>query len=343
MELPLGANLLVFSIAAAVAWVAGVVSARSANVIAEHGTGQALIGSLFLGAIASLPALAMAIFAALLGSPSLAINTLLGGIGVSVVILAVADFAGGRKPLSSDITHPIVLLEAALVIIVLAILVAGVAVGDTPVLGVGLWSSALLVLYVISIPVIRRYQRRVAWAALDAAPSGAAPSSDVDAAATRRSLRRPIAVLAITSVVLLVAGFALASSADGLARQTGLGAGPVGLVLGGLATSLPELSSTISAVRLRQYEMAFSDAFGTNLFSVMLVFWVDLAYARGPVLNAVGTLSSLGALLGIVLTSIYVAGIVVRPRRSVLRMGWDSILVLVVAAVAFALFTWHLS
>lgn len=137
------------------------------------------------------------------------------------------------------------------------------------------------------------------------------------------------------SVVILVAGFFLARSGDAIAKQTGLGPSFIGFVLGGIATSLPELSSTISAVRLRQYEMAFADAFGTNLFSAMLIFFADLAYPGQPVLNETGRFSLFATLLGIALTAIYLAGIVVRPKHSILRMGLDSMLVLVIAVTGF--------
>jgi hypothetical protein len=54
-------------------------------------------------------------------------------------------------------------------------------------------------------------------------------------------------------------------------------------------------------VRLAQYEIASADAFGTNLFSVMLLFVADLAYAGGPILNEVDRFSLLATLLGILL------------------------------------------
>lgn len=59
----------------------------------------------------------------------------------------------------------------------------------------------------------------------------------------------------------MIGGFFLAVSGGAIGEQSGLGAGFVGMVLGGVATSLPELSTTIAAVRLKQYEMALGDAF----------------------------------------------------------------------------------
>jgi cation:H+ antiporter len=132
----------------------------------------------------------------------------------------------------------------------------------------------------------------------------------------------------VTSTAILAAGFALAGTGDALAQQTGLGASFVGMLLGGVATSLPEVTTTIAAVRLAQYEMAFADAFGTNLFSTMLLFVADLAYSGGPILNEVDRFSLFAMLLGILLTAVYLAGFVERRHKTVLRMGIDSVVVL---------------
>ena len=56
---------------------------------------------------------------------------------------------------------------------------------------------------------------------------------------------------------------------------------------------------------------------------------VDAVYAGGPVLNEVGRFSVVAALLGIIVTTLYIAGLVERRDRTILRMGVDSLFVLV--------------
>lgn len=87
---------------------------------------------------------------------------------------------------------------------------------------------------------------------------------------------------------VLVSGVVLAGTGEALAQQTKLGTSFVGMLLGGVATSLPEVTTTIAAVRLAQYEMAFADAFGTNLFSTMLLFVADLAERRHKTVLGMG-------------------------------------------------------
>jgi cation:H+ antiporter len=111
----------------------------------------------------------------------------------------------------------------------------------------------------------------------------------------------------------------------------------VGAVFLALSTSLPEISAVVAAVKLRRYEMAMSDIFGTGLFNVALVFVVDAVYGGPPVLNEVGRFSLLAAVTAAVLVCIYLAGLIERRDRTVARMGLDSLAVLLVYGGSLAI------
>jgi cation:H+ antiporter len=143
-------------------------------------------------------------------------------------------------------------------------------------------------------------------------------------------LKPVLAKLSFGAAAILVAGFLLSRTGDAIAGQTGLGQGFVGAVFMAMSTSLPEVSSVLSAMKLRRYEMAISDIFGTGLFNVTLVFVVDAVYRGGPVLNEVGQFSMLASLLASLLASIYLVGLIERRDRTIARMGIDSFAVLVV-------------
>jgi cation:H+ antiporter len=128
----------------------------------------------------------------------------------------------------------------------------------------------------------------------------------------------------LLSAIILAAGIALSQVADALAKQTGLGSGYIGLVLVGFATALPNLSSIVAAVRLERYEMAISDVFGANLFNLGLILLADAVFAGSPILNWAGRFEIIAALLGIVLTAIYLIGLLERGNRTIFGMGYDS-------------------
>lgn len=316
----------------------------TANVWQKSGTGSAVL----LGGLVSLPEMATTITASAIGNAPLAVNTLLGGIAAAMAMIAITDAAVGREPLDIDVIRPIVLFQGTLVILFLAVAAAGIIVGDVAFGGLGLWAYALLALYVLFVMLLKRYRKATPWVPKDKkAPSGgnaerrrdhlSSPEVKPDGKATTRggkgaahSTTQVAFHAGLAGVGILVAGFFLAVSGEAIGEQSGLGAGFAGMVLGGVATSLPELSTTISAVRLKQYEMAFADAFGANLFSVLLIFLADVFYSGGPVLNEVGRFSLFAILLGIVLTAIYLAGLIERRKAVVRRMGVDSLLVLLV-------------
>jgi cation:H+ antiporter len=333
---PLGINLAVAAAAAVGVWVAGTRLTREANVIAERtGAGQAFIGLLLLGTIVSLPELSTSVTASLLGNGTFAVNTLVGGISATMVALAVVDALVPDQPVSSDITHPVVLLQGALTVLFLVVAAAGMMVGDVPLLGAGAWSIALLVLYVLVVRLVEVYERHEPWVPTGETDStgkadeakrgevgGGAPGQD------RRPMSRIIMATAAWAVATLVAGMLLATAGTVVADQSGLGSGIVGMLLGGVATSLPEATTFYAAVRIRKFELAFGDAFGTNLFSTMAIAVADFAYPGGPVLPEAGRFGTFGILLGMALTAIYLAGCIERRNRSVLGMGVDSLLVL---------------
>jgi cation:H+ antiporter len=338
VALGLWPNFAIFVIAALVVWIAGTRLAWYAKAISDRtGAEQAFIGILLLGAVVSLPEMATTAAASVLGDARLAVNTLLGGIAVVMVIVAVTDMVTGPEPLSVDISRPIVLFQGILVTQFMLIAAAGIVAGDVLVGGVGVWTSALFAMYLLYIVLVKRYGSREPWVAKEPAAAEARPGP-VEIT-DRRPMTRIALLTLLASVAILVAGFLLAATGEVLGELTGLGSSFIGMALGGIATSLPEISTTVAAVRLRQYEMAFGDAFGTNLFSTMLLFVADVAYAGGPILNEVGAFSLFATLLGIFMTTVYLAGFVERSRRSMLRMGIDSVIVLLVyAAGMFMLF-----
>jgi cation:H+ antiporter len=146
-------------------------------------------------------------------------------------------------------------------------------------------------------------------------------------------VRTVAAVLAI-----LVCGVVLVRTAQAIADQSGLGSSFIGATLLAGTTSLPELSTTIMAVRLRAYTMAISNIFGSNLIMLALLMPADLLYREGTILSAMDRVATLGIISGIAVTTIYVVGLTVRSSRKVLGMGIDSLLVLIVYVLSAVFF-----
>ncbi len=145
-----------------------------------------------------------------------------------------------------------------------------------------------------------------------------------------KSLNAVVWAAAATGAVIIVAGYLLSRTADGIAEETGLGQSFVGLVLVAIATSLPEASTVFTATRAGLFTMAMSDIFGTNLFDLFFLFLIDISGGADAVMNSVGRFETFAALIAITVTAIFIIGLVERRDRTIFKMGYDAFGVLTV-------------
>lgn len=325
-------NLAIFAGSAGLVWAAGTkLTVYVDGISSRTGIGQAFLGMLLLGGITSLPEIATVTTASWVGNAPLAVNNLLGSASINIVLLAIADAAIGRDALTSVVAKPSTLLQGTLSMLLLTVVALAVTVGDVPLFGFGAWSLALFIACAAALWLSSGYENHPTWSVLgkDGQP---VRQEAQDEAKEQPALRSLLVKIAIAAALILAAGFLLSQTGDAIARQTGISGSLVGFVLVGFATSLPELSSILSAVRIKRYELAVGDIFGTNLFNVALIFLADLAYGGPPVLSETGTFEAVAAMLGVLLTGLFVIGLLERKDRTVFRMGYDALAVLLAFA-----------
>lgn len=93
-------------------------------------------------------------------------------------------------------------------------------------------------------------------------------------------------------------------------------------------------------MRIREYELAFSDILGTNISDILLLFIADIIFTQGLIMNRIQNFSIIGAVIGIAITSIFLMGIITKPRKHMANLGLDSIAVLLIYfAGLFLLYT----
>ncbi len=331
--LPIALNIGLFTAAGVIVWFAGSRLGRYADAFAEKTCiGRVAVVMILLGSVTSLPEITIATTSTLQGTPLLSITDVLGSAALNVVILAVADASFDRGALTSIQGSSRVMLQGVLGIIIMAMSIGAYVAGDVLFLGIGVWSWMMLLVYISSVVVITKARQEDAWQPRQADED----REKVHEEAEQWSLRRLGVLIALAAAGILVAGVTLAQTGAAIAEQSGLGLSFFGAVFLAITTSLPEVSITIALARRRQYEMAISGIFGTNIFNVTIIVLVDALHPGGPVLPEVGRPASVGALLGIVLTSIFLVGLIERRDRVFLRMGYDSIAVMLAYACGLA-------
>jgi cation:H+ antiporter len=332
---PLEANAAAFVLASAVVWVAGTRLAVYADVLAERtGWGHAYTGLVLLALTTDLPEIVTSIAAASSGEPGLAVNNLYGGVVANTAFLAIADASFGRGPLTFLTPSLRIVLQGLLVVALVSLTICGAIAGEpVAVGGVGLAAAGAFVLYLAFVRWASRVDPDDGWRPTDL-PDVLHPPA-LRPARGRPSSRVWLRFSAAAAAVL-VAGTALVGSASDLSVQTGLGAGLVGSTFLATATSLPELTTTLASVRIGAYAMAFGNVFGSNAVVVALLFVADVFDGGGPILRHAGASGLFVAAAGMGVTAVYLAGIVVRRRHTVARMGVDSLFVLLAYVATIA-------
>jgi cation:H+ antiporter len=143
------------------------------------------------------------------------------------------------------------------------------------------------------------------------------------------------AIFGVAALVTLVAGVALERSGDAVAGHIGLSGVLFGATVLAAATSLPEVSTGLTAVRNGDVQLAMSDIFGGNAFLPVL-FLVATLLSGKSVLPAAHDTDIYLTALGILLTLVYMAGLLFRPARRIAGVGVDSLIVLVLYALGVA-------
>ena len=341
----LSANIAVFLLAAGVVWIAGTrLVVYSDNLAERFGLTRVFIGLVFLATVTELPEIVTTLTAAIAGDAQLVLGNMFGGVTMQTAILAVVDLLLVRTALTSWPRKPTHALEAILLVILLNAILAISYLGELEAFwGIGLGAISLGLIYPLVIALLRRYDEQSPWLPVDV-PEGDKEIRSI--ASTKHLAHRAtgwvIVRIALFSVLILIAGFITANRAALIADQSGLGSTFVGIAFLAAATSLPELSTTIAAARLGAYTMAISNIFGSNLIMVALILPADFAYRGGPILAEADTVAQFSIVTGILVTAIYISGILIRRTPRIFGAGVDSILVL--AVYLFGLFgAYHLS
>jgi cation:H+ antiporter len=316
---------LTFVLTGAVIVVAGSRLSAYGDAIGERtGIGGLWVGSVLLAGATSLPELATDVSAVRIGVPDLAVGDLFGSSMANMLILAVIDLVMPRRQLLRRVTldHA---LAACLAIALTGLATVFVVLGHRPAIGgFGVGPLLLLLLYALGTRAVYRHVRRVR-----AEPGPDAPERP-GGAGTTPTLRRAVAGYLASAAVILVAAPAFARAAERIAADTGLGTTFVGAWLVGLATSIPELVTSLSAVRMGAFDMAVGNLFGSNGFNMAIFFALDVAHGGGPIFAAVSQAHVITGVFAMVLTSIGLAAVVYRAERRFAMIEPDSFAIVLV-------------
>ncbi len=323
---------LQFTVAALLIIIAGTKLTRSADVIGGAlGLGAGWAGVLLLPLATSLPELVTSLRAVMIHAPDLAAGNLFGSNLFNITIIAVVDLIQGRGPIFSFVQRGHA-LAASLSILLMFISGTGI-VFSFPMLWssyIGLDTVLLMGGYLAAAALLTVYEKQNMSLRLNQTPM---PAEEKVISKNRYLTLTPTQWAFIhfvaASTIILFAGVSLTDASDIIAVETGLGRTFVGSIMLAMATSLPEVVTTTTAVRMGRLDMAVGNIFGANMYNMFILSIIALTYSPGPLLHAVSLKHLWTIAMAIVLTSIAITGLVKRPRSSI---GWFSIYSIIIVA-----------
>ena len=169
---------------------------------------------------------------------------------------------------------------------------------DYTVVGISVYSIILLVLYACSIKFM----------AGDSAESEGEDTSDL-------TLKQIIIRFVIMAVLLVTASIFITIAADHLSEEFNLGKTVGGALFLGVATSLPELTSSIALIRKGNFNACAGNVMGSGVFNFCIISVADILYRGGSVYISNDKSSSYLNIFGLVATAAVGAILIIKQRK----------------------------
>ncbi len=292
---------LFFLLAAVCVFHAGRKLTQHSEELAEQtGLVHAFIGVVLLGLVTSLPEMVSTIGAStIVHSPNLSLGNIFGSNSCNLVILA----AMGIVNLSPEKHHYTLnndnLLTAflSLIMVVLASLAIMIH-GRWQVAHLDYFSLAIGATFLGGLKMLYNFQR-------DQSPANADSNVDLNYETQRQIKNQLKGKIFSAATVIIVASLVLSYTAGQIARSTGWGNTFVGNFFLAIATSLPEMVVTYSAIRLGSFALAAGNIFGSNIFNIAILTIADIFYFPGSIYVDAHISQLLVTMLVIILSSTY--------------------------------------
>ena len=223
----------------------------------------AFIGGIMLSAVTSLPEVFTSLSSTLLlDEPGLCIGNILGSDLFNLLVLSslVLVYSRGFSEAKTSAGHQVVLLTviAGYCAIVLNML--------------GILNFELFTVSITSIVLFACYAASIKYL------SGEDKEDDGEEDTNPMTLKQILVRFALVAVGIVVLSVLISQVTDILAEELNLGKSLAGALFMGVATSLPELSSTIALFRKKSFDIAVGNIVGSNIFNLIILSLCDVLY-----------------------------------------------------------------
>lgn len=332
---PLEVSLAAIAFAAVAITFAGLRLVSVADEVADRsGLGEALIGATFLGATTSLADITAVTSAALDGHASMAVSAAVGGIAVQTAFLAVADMCLRRVNLEHAAASLPNLISASALIVILGLVLLAPQVPDVSLWHIHPITMLLFASYLMGMRLVQSGQDEPMWRPYSTSSTA---TDEPEPDAPKHSWTRLILSFLCAGGTVAFGGWVLSEAGSSLMYHVNLTESAVGGVIIAIATSLPELVTSVAAVRSGALTLAVGGIIGGNTFDVLMVGIADVAYTGGSVYHHIKQQDLALTAITLLMTAILLLGLLLRQRRGPGSIGLESLVVLLAYAGSIVL------
>lgn len=314
-------SLLTFVAAAAAIAFFGSKLAGIADELADAtGVGEAMAGAVLLGGTTSIAGIVVSVTAAWEGRPEMAVSNAIGGIAVQTFFLAIADISYRDANLEHAAASSENMLQAALLLVLLCVPMIAASAPQVAFWGIHPATPVMLTAYSYGLRLISSSRQEPMWRATRTAET----REDVPDPQQSASLLNLSLKFGLFGTLTGVAGYFLMYAAIALARVVGVSDTFAGEIFTGITTSLPELVTSVAAVRRGALALAVGGIIGGNAFDTLFLAMADVAYRPGSIYGAMTDQHVLSITVTLLMTSLLLGGLLRREKHGVGNIGFES-------------------
>lgn len=302
-------------------WITGVVD----QLADRTGLGEAVSGAVLLGAATSLSGSVLSVTAAWNGSPEMALANAIGGIAVQTAFLVVADMVYRKANLEHAAASAQNLMQNALLTALLAMILLGPTLPSVTILGVHPLTPMLFGVYIYGMKLIESLGDKPMWKPTLTPETRRDQPEDLDKVPALRVLVGRFVVLMLA---LGLAGWTMEKAATNIAQGTWMTTAAVGVLFTAIATSLPELVTSVAAVRRGALTLAVGGIIGGNAFDTLFTAASDVAYREGSIYHAMSASVTFWVTLTLLMSAVLLLGLIRREKRGPGVIGTESVVLM---------------
>lgn len=331
----LSLNIWGFAIAAIVIGFVGVKMTKIADdLAAKTDLGEAIVGAVLLGGSTSLPGIITSVTTAADGHAELAISNALGGIAAQTAFLGLADIVYTKANLEYAAASATNLSQGTLLLAFLVLPLMAIAAPEVTLWQIHPVSFVLPVAYILGLRLVSSAKKNPMWLPKKTPEILDKPEEKTE---NDSSLIRLLIPFALCGLTVGIAGYVVAESSIAIVETTNVSESVFGGLFTAVSTSLPELVTSIAAVKQGALTLAIGGIIGGNSFDVLFMAFADLAYRQGSIYHALTQSQSFIIALTILMIAILLLGLLRREKYGIGNIGFESFLILLLYLGGFLL------